>query len=124
MKNAYKLFVFLLTILTLSCSAFATTFTDKFQKCSPYVFDEGNKVVQIVGYMNRLCVYRELSLDENVQCHFPRKERTVINEELKMRNYIDTNLSQLQSFKKYSQNHNICIPDNNDIMNTIRSFRR
>lgn len=98
----------------ISQSAFATVFTNKFLKCSPYIQDEGNKLVQVVGYMNRTCVYRELTLEENTQCAFNREQRALINQELRLRGYSDISLKNLQTFQKFAGDNNICSVNKKD----------
>ena len=108
MKKLNKILAVTFGVLLLSQGVFATTFTDKFIKCSPYVQDEGNRLIQVAGYVNRVCVYRELSLDNNLQCEFARKQKTLINQELKLRNYQDTSLDFLQTYDKYKNDGDIC----------------
>ena len=108
MKKLNKILAVTFGVLLLSQAVFATTFTDKFIKCSPYIQDEGNRLIQVAGYINRVCVYRELSLDNNLQCEFARKQKALINQELKLRNYQDNSLDFLQTYDKYKNDGDIC----------------
>ena len=108
MNYLYRFIVIAFVLTGLLQTANASMFSDKFIKCKPYLDDQGNRLIQVVGYMNRSCVYREITLDSTTQCVFTKKERAFINEELKLRGLKDTSLDGLQTYTKDLDDSEIC----------------
>ena len=85
-----------------------SNFQKKFATCSSYVEDTGNKVIHLVGWANRKCLYRELDIENTLTCQFDRKQFKQINQEMALnpKNYVS--LSDLPKWKEYVDNKDYC----------------
>ena len=77
--------------------------------CFPYTYDTGPQIVQIVGIVNRACLYRVIKTAETVECKFNHAQLTHMLNEIKSRpKYKFNTLDALNTFQKYQVTPGVC----------------
>ena len=56
------------------CAIFPEEFITNFKSCTPYYYDEGAKIRQVIGWGNSRCNYREIVSKGVVDCKFRQSE--------------------------------------------------
>ena len=85
-----------------------STFQTKFSTCSSYVGDTDTKIIHIVGWVNRKCLYRELDIQDTLTCQFDRKKFKLLNQEMNLNKKYYTSLSDLPKWEEYSKDKAYC----------------
>ena len=92
------------------CQIDTNVFIKNFSTCTNFLNNEENRIQIMLGWSNRRCYYKEITIKEELLCGFKTLQLQEITEAMLEENYnpVD-NLSTLKALQKYIHAKDTCI---------------
>ena len=84
------------------CQIDTNVFIKNFSTCTNFLNNEENRIQIMLGWSNRRCYYKEITVKEELKCGFKILELQEVSKAMSTEKYSpDKNLSSLKALQKY-----------------------